>query len=108
MDLIPNNEVNYKELRDKLIDVVKHEVGLCSAPFGLFLSGGVDSSLIAGIVAKLVRDGEIDLKKRGMRKLHSFTIGLKGSPDLHYAQQVAKFLGTEHHAFTYTVEEGID
>lgn len=85
MDLIPTKEVNYQELRDLLINVVKHEVGLCSAPFGLFLSGGVDSSLIAGIVARLVRNGEIDIKKKGMRKLHSFTIGLKGSPDLFYA-----------------------
>jgi asparagine synthase (glutamine-hydrolysing) len=85
MDLIPTNEINLNELRDRLVDVVKREVGLCSAPFGLFLSGGVDSSIIAGIVAKLVKTGEIDIKKKGMRKLHSFTIGLKGSPDLHFA-----------------------
>ncbi len=86
MDLIPKGEINYEELRNRLIDVVKREVGLCSAPFGLFLSGGVDSSIIAGIVARLVRNGEIDIKNKGMRKLHSFTIGLKGSPDLFFAE----------------------
>jgi asparagine synthase (glutamine-hydrolysing) len=85
MDLIPTGDIDYAELRHRLINVVKQEVGLCSAPFGLFLSGGVDSSIIAGIVARLVRNGELDIKKKGMRKLHSFTIGLKGSPDLFYA-----------------------
>ena len=86
---------------------MKREVK-CDAPFGLFISGGVDSSIIAGIVAKLIKSGELDLKARGMHKIHSFCTGIEGSPDLHFAKQVAEFHGFEHHSFTYTVDEGID
>lgn len=46
----------------------------------------VDSSIIAGIVAKLIKNGEIDLKSKNMHKVHSFCIGLEGSPDLHFAR----------------------
>lgn len=94
-------------MRDRFIDVVRREVK-GDAPFGLFISGGVDSSIVAGIVAKLIKNGEIDLSKRGMRKVHSFCIGLEGSPDLHFARKVAEYHGFEHHSFTYTVEEGLD
>jgi len=51
-------------------------------PFGLLISGGLDSSLIASITVKLVKEGKIDLAKQGMTKVHSFCIGLKNSPDL--------------------------
>ncbi|CAD8043627.1 unnamed protein product [Paramecium primaurelia] len=106
-DHIPTGEINFQEMRDKFIDVVRREVK-GDAPFGLFISGGVDSSIVAGIVAKLIKNGEIDLSKRGMRKVHSFCIGLEGSPDLHFARKVAEYHGFEHHSFTYTVEEGLD
>ncbi|CAD8049931.1 unnamed protein product [Paramecium primaurelia] len=106
-DHIPTEEINFQEMRDKFIDVVRREVK-GDAPFGLFISGGVDSSIVAGIVAKLIKNGEIDLSKRGMRKVHSFCIGLEGSPDLHFARKVAEYHGFEHHSFTYTVEEGLD
>ncbi|CAD8143440.1 unnamed protein product [Paramecium pentaurelia] len=104
---IPTGEINFQELRDKFIEVVRREIQ-GDAPFGLFISGGVDSSIVAGIVAKLIKKGEIDLNKRGMRKVHSFCIGLEGSPDLHFAKMVADFHGFEHHSFTYTVDEGLD
>jgi asparagine synthase (glutamine-hydrolysing) len=107
MDLIPTGELNYKEIRDNLIRVVKREM-MGDAPFGVFISGGVDSSIIAGIVAKLIKNGEVDLKSRGMSRVHSFCIGLEGAPDLHYAKIVADYHGFEHHSFTYTVDEGID
>jgi asparagine synthase (glutamine-hydrolysing) len=55
-----------------------------------------------------VKEGKIDLSQRGMAKIHSFCIGLQGSPDLSAAEKVASFLGTEHHSFEYTVDEGID
>jgi asparagine synthase (glutamine-hydrolysing) len=51
-------------------------------PFGLLISGGVDSSLIAAITMKLVKSGEIDIKARGMTEVPSFCVGLEGSPDL--------------------------
>ncbi|CAD8053843.1 unnamed protein product [Paramecium primaurelia] len=106
-DHIPTGQINLEELRDKFVEVVRREVQ-GDAPFGLFISGGVDSSIVAGIVAKLIKKGEIDLSKRGMRKVHSFCIGLEGSPDLHFAKKVAEFHGFEHHSFTYTVDEGLD
>lgn len=107
IEYIPTNKVDLIELRNKLIKTVKDELD-GDAPFGLFISGGVDSSLVASIVVRLVKEGYIDLKKRGMTKVHSFCIGLEGSPDLEASKAVADYLGTEHHPFTYTVEEGID
>ncbi|GBF97422.1 asparagine synthase [Raphidocelis subcapitata] len=77
---------------------------MSDVPFGVLLSGGLDSSLVASIAArKIARDGD---SKWG--KLHSFCIGLEGSPDLAAARGVASFLGTDHHEFTFTVQEGID
>lgn len=74
----------------------------------MFISGGVDSSLIAAITVRLVAEGKIDIHKRGMDKVHSFCIGLEGSPDIEASHKVAEYLGTEHHAFVYTPAEGID
>jgi asparagine synthase (glutamine-hydrolysing) len=76
--------------------------------FGLLISGGVDSSLIAAIVMRLIKKGEVDLKKRGMTEIHSFCIGVEGSTDLKAARIIADFLGTTHHDIIYTCEEGID
>jgi len=81
---------------------------MCDVPFGLLISGGVDSSLIASITMKLVKEGKVDLKAKGMTEVHSFCIGLKDSPDLKQSRIVADFIGTNHHEFIYTVEEGID
>ncbi|CAK90742.1 unnamed protein product (macronuclear) [Paramecium tetraurelia] len=106
-DLIPNGEINFQEMREKLIDVVRREIK-GDAQFGLFISGGVNSSIVAGIVARMIKNGEIDLSKRGMSKVHSFCIGLEGSPDLHYAQKVADYHGFEHQSIIYTVEEALD
>jgi asparagine synthase (glutamine-hydrolysing) len=78
---------------------------MSDVPFGVLLSGGLDSSLVAAIAArKMARDGG---DKWGNR-LHSFCIGLEGSPDLKAAREVAAFLGTDHHEFTFTVQEGVD
>ena len=77
-------------------------------PFGLLISGGLDSSLIASITCKLIRSGEINIKEKGMTEIHSFCIGLEGSPDLKYAKQVAEYLKTIHHEFVFTPEQGLD
>lgn len=92
---------------------------MSDVPYGVLLSGGLDSSLIASICTRLRRiDFEASGEDDDMRsarssilswpKLHSFSIGLPNSPDLAAALKVATFLGTAHHAFTFTVQEGID
>eukprot|EP00542_Grammatophora_oceanica_P002520 CAMPEP_0194069206 /NCGR_PEP_ID=MMETSP0009_2-20130614/87514_1 /TAXON_ID=210454 /ORGANISM="Grammatophora oceanica, Strain CCMP 410" /LENGTH=595 /DNA_ID=CAMNT_0038722377 /DNA_START=143 /DNA_END=1930 /DNA_ORIENTATION=- len=76
---------------------------MSDVPWGVLLSGGLDSSLVAAICAR-----HIGRRSKSFPKLHSFTIGLEGSPDIIAAQSVADFLGTIHHAYTYTLDEGAD
>merc|ERR1719401_3331829 len=75
---------------------------MSDVPFGVLLSGGLDSSLVASIMARNLPENS------PWPRLHSFSIGLKGSPDLKAARNVAKFLGTIHHEYNFTVQEGID
>lgn len=96
------NELDYKIIKSTMEKAVISHM-MSDVPFGLLLSGGLDSSLVAAIAAKHYRDQEEELEK-----LHSFCIGLEGSPDLKAAEEVAKFIGTKHYSFTYTIEEGID
>eukprot|EP00984_Skeletonema_dohrnii_P028863 scaffold19035_cov207-Skeletonema_dohrnii-CCMP3373.AAC.2 len=76
---------------------------MSDVPWGVLLSGGLDSSLVASICAR-----NVARRSSSFPKLHSFTVGLEGSPDLKAAKEVADFLGTIHHAYTYTLEEGAD
>ncbi|KAF5744493.1 asparagine synthetase [Tripterygium wilfordii] len=79
---------------------------MTDVPFGVLLSGGLDSSLVASITARYLA-GTKAAKQWGAQ-LHSFCIGLEGSPDLKAAKEVADYLGTVHHEFHFTVQDGID
>ncbi|KAL4189732.1 hypothetical protein AMTRI_Chr08g166850 [Amborella trichopoda] len=79
---------------------------MTDVPFGVLLSGGLDSSLVAAVVARSFLSSKVS--KHWGPQLHSFCIGLEGSPDLKAGREVADYLGTIHHEFQFTVQDGID
>ncbi len=96
-----------KRLRTALEDAVRRQL-MCDVPFGLLISGGVDSSIIAAIAARAAAKRVEDGSAAWWPRLHSFTIGLPDAPDLEAARVVAEHIGTAHHAFTFSVQEGLD
>ncbi|KAJ6366169.1 hypothetical protein OIU77_002697 [Salix suchowensis] len=79
---------------------------MTDVPFGVLLSGGLDSSLVAAVASRHLADAEAACQWGS--QLHTFCIGLKGSPDTKAAREVADYLGTRHHEFHFTIQEGID
>ncbi|KZF25687.1 asparagine synthetase [Xylona heveae TC161] len=132
---VPSTPVDYKLIRESLERSVRKRL-MAEVPYGVLLSGGLDSSLVAAIAQRETLKSEEARRKLGLTdaqalekstdglvginddnelssvtilpQLNSFSIGLPGAPDTKAALEVAKFLGTRHHDFTFTIEEGLD
>jgi len=106
---VKNNPANIEELSQSLEDAVHRQL-MSDVPYGVLLSGGLDSSITSALAkkfsAKRIEDG--DKKDAWWPQLHSFVIGLEGSPDLAAARKVADHIGTVHHEIHYTIQEGLD
>ncbi len=96
-------------LRSSLEEAVHRQL-MCDVPYGVLLSGGLDSSILTAICHKFYRRRveDHDRSEAWWPQLHSFAIGLEGSPDLAAARTAAAGIGTIHHEFHYTVQEGLD
>jgi len=102
-------EVLPQTLRGSLEEAVRRQM-MTDVPYGVLLSGGLDSSLVAACAARFARR-RVETGGREEAwwpRLHSFAIGLEGSPDLAAARVVAQAIGTSHHEFKFTVDEGLD
>ena len=108
-DVVTDDAVDTAAIRTALEDAVKRQM-MSDVPYGVLLSGGLDSSVISAIAEKYSeRRIESDSRcKAYWPRLHSFAVGLKGAPDLAKARLVADRIGTVHHEINYTVREGLD
>jgi len=100
-----NEPVTLSKIKKGLIEAVDKRL-MSEVPFGVLLSGGLDSSLIASITAKIMKEHP-DRFSFG-NKLHTFSIGLDGGPDLKFARIVADHIGSIHHEFNFNIEDGIN
>ena len=108
-DAVKNNEASVDAIRDALKDSVRRQL-MSDVPYGVLLSGGLDSSIISAIAEKFSehRIEDNSQTRAYWPRLHSFAVGLKGAPDLSKAKLVADHIGTVHHEINYTIQEGLD
>ncbi|MBY5979109.1 asparagine synthase B [Ferrimonas balearica] len=108
-EAVADNPASRDELRQALEAAVKRQL-MCDVPYGVLLSGGLDSSITSALAKKYSqrRIEEDETSPAWWPQLHSFAIGLEGAPDLKAAAEVADHLGTVHHELNFTVQEGID
>ena len=108
-DAVKDNPASVSAIHDALTAAVKRQL-MSDVPYGVLLSGGLDSSVISAIAEKFSEHRiEDDSKTKAYwPRLHSFAVGLKGAPDLAKAKMVADHIGTVHHEINYTIQEGLD
>ena len=108
-EAVKENESSIAAIRDAL-EAAVHRQLMSDVPYGVLLSGGLDSSVTSAIAKKYaqMRVESDDQKEAWWPRLHSFSVGLEGSPDLEAAQKVADHIGTVHHEIKFTIQEGLD
>ena len=108
-DNVKDNAASVTAIHDALEAAVKRQL-MSDVPYGVLLSGGLDSSVISAIAEKYSekRIEDNSQSKAYWPRLHSFAVGLKGAPDLAKAKLVADHIGTVHHEINYTIQEGLD
>ena len=108
-DAVKDNTTDLTILRQSL-EAAVHRQLMSDVPYGVLLSGGLDSSIISAVAKKFAarRVETNDVQEAWWPQLHSFAVGLEGSPDLAAARQVADHIGTVHHEIHFTIQEGLD
>lgn len=108
-EAVQDNEASIEKLRKGLEGAVHRQL-MSDVPYGVLLSGGLDSSVIAAVTKRFAsrRIESDDRDQAWYPQLHSFAVGLEGSPDLAASRKAAEHIGTIHHEVTYTLQEGLD